>query len=325
MHNTKRKYRLYFRRAQSLVLFTVAMLLLLVASDYMLRAAMRANSLSRVNWLFNSTPDEYDVAILGSSLAKEGIDPGQLSQETGLEIVQLAWGGRGVAEQSLYWELFLQRHACNTLFLELHPRGLEIEAFPHPLDQFRYFQRLDEPAVQRHVARHCGKWRTLLWRFFPMWGVAEFNTQIGWHDLLALRHRDRFDPNAMGGSSIVRTERELDEQRTSVGKPGDRAIDERSTEQFLEILEQCRDKSIRVVAFYPPQYGGMAEADLQSFERYQRLIDQHVPELDITYFTVSHVKYAEQTAYYQDAFHLNSHGCREFTSDLGKFLRDNSQ
>lgn len=306
-------------RGRGLLLVGSICLLVLIANDALLRTAVRLNPISRVNWLYQTPPTEFDIAILGSSLAKEGLDRVQLSQITDRDVVQLAWGGRGLAEQSLYWEIFLNRHDCQLLLLELHPLGLEQDAFQHPLDEFRYLQRLDEPIVERHLIRHCGRWRVWLWRWVPMLGMAEFNTLVGWHDVLALRHGGMFDPNTLGENSTLRTVAELSEQRANPKfQPGNRPIDDRSVTQFVEILELCRAQGIKVVAFYPPKFAGITAADEQSLARYREIFQHQLPGWDVPIYVVRNADYLQEPTCFQDAFHLNSNGCRIFTRELAE-------
>lgn len=302
--------------------FSIALVLLLVANDQLLRFAAKANPASRVNWLFQTPPTSYEIAILGSSMAKESIDPALLAQSSGLPenaVVQLAWGGRGVSEQALYLELFLQRHKCKRLLVELHPRGLEEDVLGHPLDEFRYFTRLDSPIVFRHLTRQFGFLRTKLWQVVPMWGFALFSSQTGWHDVLALRRGEAFDPNKIGQRELNQIT-DLNENQSLLQQqsedpsrqPGFTPISVRSKEQFAEIVELCNISGIEVVAFVPPIYGATTSDNWLA--DYRKILGDEVQILKAA------GSYLTDPAAFSDSLHVNALGRREYTQELAVML-----
>jgi hypothetical protein len=308
-------------RARGIAAVVIVAAVVLLMNDRLLHQAAIDNSTSRVNWLYQTPSTDFDVAILGSSLSKEGIDPVYLSELVDRKVVQLAWGGRGIAEQALYWELFLQRHDCKLLLIELHPSGLEENAFPHPLDEFRYLHHLNDPIVSRHLSRHCGRWPVRMWRWIPMWDIAEFNMFIGWHDLLALRHDAPFDPNRMGENTAIYSAEELRRQRSNATyPPGSRAIDSRSVAQFIEILKLCRARSIEIVAFLPPQFGGISEADFRAIDFYREIIQLALPDKDIPIVLPVDAEYLKDASSFQDAFHLSRTGSHFFTRQIADVI-----
>lgn len=314
-------------RRRSLIWIATATLGLLIVNDWGLRYAARANPSSRVNWLFHSAPTHYAIAILGSSMSKEGVDPDFLSDLTDRQSVQLAWGGRGVSEQALYWELFLERHQCDLLLLELHPRGLEYGVLPHPLDEFRYISRLDHPVVQRHLNRHSGWIQTQAWRFIPMVAMAQFSTQIGWHDVLAWRKRVAFNPNTIHAStkqSALETDPKPESNRTLQlliqryapdRLAGAASENPDSIKQFQEILALCHSKGVQVVAFAPPMFQDNL-ATPGSLARYQELLGPAVPIFS------SQADYLSDPRAFADAFHVNARGRQAYTAELAQFINN---
>lgn len=306
-------------RLLAIAIATTILAIALVTNDRFLRYASRENPDSRVNWIFQSVPTHFDIAVLGSSLSKEGIDPILLEASTNQKVVQLAWGGRGVSEQALYWELFLSQHSCSILLLELHPRGLEADVLAHPLDEFRYIARLDNPIVRRHLSRHCGALKTHVWRWVPMWAMAEFSTQIGWHDLLAIRKGNIFDPNAPADNRHQGIEEQMRRSREKKKRnPGASDISGESLEQFREILALCKKKGIQVIAVYPPMFlGSETEKDTDAIAWYQKLLGN-----GITILKPGNATYMHDASNFQDAFHLSYQGSQKYSELLAKHLHD---
>ncbi len=288
---------------------------LLVVNDRILRVAARRNPASRVNWLYQDPVTQYDVAILGSSMAKEGIDPGDFQRRTGCTAVQLAWGGRGVSEQSLYWKLFLQRHRCRWLVLELHPRGLESDVLPHPLDEFRYVARLDDAIVRRHLVEEFGWFQVALWRWVPMWAMAQFSTQIGWHDVLALRRGERFDPNIPAHNASRGRSVDLQAQRYAAdAPPGRHPIDPHSVARFREIVAAARQHEIEILAVVPPVYRGFAAGEMQWLAEYRSLLGPGTP----VFQPCGEFLFDAQN--FADAWHVNARGRAYYTRALAEWF-----
>lgn len=304
-----------FKRISTIARVAMLVTLIILCNDFVLRIAARKNAASRVNWLFLTNPRTVDVAILGSSLAKECVDPTVLEEQLDGQALQLAWGGRGVSEQALYWELFLARHQTRTLLLELHPRGLEEGLLTHPFDEFRYVARLEDPIVWRHVARRYGWLQASAWRFIPMWSFAHFSTQIGWHDVLALRRGQTFDPNAPADNRHHVQTRQLEAQRSaSDNQPDSTKVSATNVADFKEIVALCERSSVSLVAFVPPIYQGLTKAEEASVARYRDLLGPAVP------IYTPQGDYLEDPKNFQDALHVNHLGSRIFTQDLAQFL-----
>lgn len=256
-------------------------------------------------------------------MAKEGLAPKLLAEQTKQSVVQLAWGGRGVEEQSLYFELFLERHKCEMLLLELHPRGLEEDVFDHPLDEFRYLSRLDNSTIRRHLTRHCGWWQVQVWRWVPMWAWAEFSTQVGWHDVLAWRRGELFEPNKVDGAGPgevqTRSAVELEEQRKEWDKEAKQhQLDAQSVEQFREIIELCERYEVQCVAVFPGVWGDEQWRE-KALKVYSPLLGA---EAAIFIPKGEYLRHAES---YQDAFHLNASGAKAWTLELSRFLKDEAR
>lgn len=308
---------------KALLVSAFVLFVLLVINDQMLSYAAKSNPSSRVNWLFQSEPANYEIAVLGSSMAKEGIDPGLLAKSCGLpaeKVVQLAWGGRGVSEQSLYFELFLERHGCKLLLLELHPRGLESDVLERPLDEFRYLARLNDPIVFRHLSRQFGELQTRLWQRVPMWGFALFSTQVGWHDVLAVRRGEVFEPNRIE----LREHEDLNEQHVATlqkqrgdpgRNPGFTQISSLSQEQFAEIVELCKQRGIQLLAFVPPIYESI-DSD-EWLKTYREILGS-----DIVILRPSG-DYLHESKAFVDSLHVNARGRRQFTQELAGLVIGN--
>ena len=229
--------------------------------------------------------------------------------------MQLAWGGRGISEQLLYLELFLERHHCETLLLELHPRALEDLAFTHPYDEFRYIPRLNNQIIAKNLQQEFGGFRTWVWRWVPMVAFAQFSTQIGWHDVLACRRNQAFDPNAPPDNHHGTTPDELRRQKANPTKQPDAS--QRSDKlrgSWLRLIELCARKDVRIVAVEPPYYEGLLPSEQAAIAELVRALPSGTPIFQPA------GAYLDRTDAFQDAHHLNHIGSEAFTTELASFL-----
>lgn len=300
--------------------WTSVLWLLLWINDQSLRFAARKNPSSRVNWLFLNPDNSYDIAILGSSLAKEGLDPELLSSELDRSVIQLAWGGRGVSEQALYWELFLERNRCKTLLLELHPRGLEEGVLTHPFDEFRYLAHLPDPTIERHLDRHFGSLQVGSWKWIPMLAMAQFNTQVGWHDILGWRRGNAFQPNLRANNNRQTTLETLQqESRDPLKHPGASPISQLSVEQFCDIRRLCKKHGVQIIAFAPAIFRGLGEAEENAMQHYQSLLGREIKILAVQQ------PFLDEPNSFQDYLHLNQRGSVLFTKALAEELEPTTE
>ena len=186
----------------------------LYANDALLRLAVKRNPSTRVNFLLTSPPRTDRIAVLGSSMIANAISAANLSDAVHDDVIQLAVGGQGLQEQALIWELYLARHRCDILLLELHDASLQRGAIPDPLREDRYSAYLDNAIVRQHLVEYCGVLKVLVWQYVPMYAFAEFSSKIGWQDWVGVAKGDPYDvyaPSIYANSTPSRAT--LDKQR----------------------------------------------------------------------------------------------------------------
>lgn len=244
----------------------------------------------------------------------------QLSEAIDGQAIQLATGGQGVQEQSLIWELYLSRHYCDTLVLELHDDSLRVGSLPAPLREDRYVAHLNREIVRRHLKTYSGPSAVWCWRYVPMWAFAEFSSKIGWQDWVGYLKGVPYDPHA---PAIYRpagevSQRTLLRSRQLSVAAAQRPLHESATEALRSILLLAERDGVRVLLVEPPWFGGgvdrSGDASVGQTAARMRL------QLPANRFRFSRSS-VQDAALFDDARHASEIGCRRFTSELARHIR----
>lgn len=317
-----------FRRSRRWIGLTCLIVAGLYANDGMLRFAATRNPGTRLNYLLTTSPRADSVTVLGSSLLANAISTPQLAQAIDGSVIQLALGGQGLQEQALIWELYLSRHRCQTLVLELHEESLRIDGLPVPLREDRYAVHVNQPIVQRHLLAYSGVINVLCWQHLPMWSFAEFSHKVGWHDWVGYLKATPYDPHApalyaRSGSRLAATPRHQ-RRRPPATKPT--AVDPAAVAALNTILVLAKDAGVRVILVYPPRFGGDAR-DLGERDPGERnLGERNLGERDLSLVAPSalvrtplfYFSQLPQTdpLLFDDWRHASAAGARQFTQEL---------
>jgi len=292
----------------------------LYANDSFLRFAVKRNPSTRVNFLLTSSPRTDRIAVLGSSMIANAISAKYLSEAVHDDAIQLAVGGQGLQEQALIWELYLARHRCEVLVLELHVASLQQGAIPDPMREERYSAYLDIAIVRRHLVNYCGPMKVMLWQYVPMYAFAEFSSKIGWQDWVGVAKGEPFDvcaPSIYADSrpslSTLAKQRDKHQQR----KPS--ATDRSAVDALRSILNSARLAGIRVVIVEPPMFEGgqTSERDSQRI-RLQRSEIQSLEQIEFS------IASQQDPAMFDDARHASELGSLQFTKELADALAQGS-
>jgi len=288
----------------------------LYANDSFLRFAVKCNPSTRVNLLLTSPPRIDRIAVLGSSMIANAISAKQLSEAVHDDVIQLAVGGQGLQEQALIWDLYIARHRCEVLVLELHDESLQRGAIPDPLREDRYSAYLDNTIVRRHLAEHCGAMKLMLWQYVPMYAFAEFSSKIGWQDWVGVAKGEAYDvyaPSIYADSQPSLSTLAEQSHKHQKRKPGD--VDRSAVDALRSILNSAMLAGVRVVIVKPPRFdvGQTSERDAQGI----RLQRSEIQSLEQVEFSIASQR---DPTMFDDARHASERGSRQFTNELAAAL-----
>ncbi len=242
---------------KSALWWIIGFLVIVALNDAVLTFAARRNPATRVNFLIAGPRRHDSVVVLGSSMLNSAISTERLQEKTGGSALQLSLGGQGIEEQSLIWELYLSRHRCDVLLLELDDSTLQPGTLPTPLRPDRYVAQLDNEIIRRHLKAYSGRFAVACWRLIPMWAFAEFSTQTGWHDWVGVVKGAAYDPHSPAIYSVAALHDDAwfaAERRSLVAAPK-LPPSTRAAQALSSIIENAKRAGVQVVFVEPPRFG----------------------------------------------------------------------
>jgi len=226
----------------------------------------------KINWIASLTDRHYDLIVVGSSSAYVGVDVPTLQRHLGDEVLNLALNGTAYPEQSLVLESFLSRNSADRALIEVDVWGLTYSGYSYPYNEYKHLPYIDDPITYENLRVNFGS-RAFAWRYVPFLRYAEFNTEIGWPNLVNLA-RGKNPPFDRYGSEL--SDREFNESELeSTRKTGGIRYQLNPTRlaYFRRMLELCRERGIEVILYLTPEYFEIYElqknrdALVQEYER----------------------------------------------------------
>jgi hypothetical protein len=254
-----------------------------------------------------------DVAIYGSSRAWVHIDPQVIEEKTGLSAFNLGIDGHNFQLQYLRHQVLLEKNSIPRLIIvsvdiftlrkhgELYnsdqflPYMLNNALIRHSTERYKGFSCFD---YSLPLVRYYGKkWligRALVYSIFPM------NTTDA-------RHK---------GFKGIEQKWNNDFEKAKAGMSRYEVVfDPETVELFERFLMECRQKGIRVVLVYTPEYiegQRFVKNRDEVFSRYRHLAEKFsIPLLDYSGDDI-----CSQKVYFYNANHLNKTGASLFTNKL---------
>ncbi|HWB13969.1 MAG TPA: hypothetical protein VG826_32375 [Pirellulales bacterium] len=249
-----------------------------------------------------------------------------LAEELRADVVDLSADGRAYPESKLVLELFLARHAAETLLFEVDTWGITTGGYSYPFHEYEFLPYIRDDMISRSVAEVCGPWRAARWKYLPMWAYGEFNEQIG----VASFSRK----SLLGGSTseVYGTGPEvfLEKVLPATGDPrfaqelgetpGEPEISAERQRACRRILEVARGQGVNIVMFLAPahrEWKSRFPGEAGRVAWYRKLAcDFKVPLL-----VVDDAEGFQDRRLYADASHLNASGARIFTRCLAEFVK----
>lgn len=246
-----------------------------------------------------SMPDSIDWLIVGSSRASHHYDTPFIQDSIGIKVFNLGLDGRGLTYHEAAVKSYLQYHKPDTIILELLPDDLKgtlnnrikilypyMDANPTVEDVANRIDSDNKWLLKSHLLRYNSAILELTKSLMHPYN----NSQLGYEPL---------EPN-----------HNPDIKETIAKERGD--IDETARQSLLEIIEVCRQNGVKLIIAYSPEYV-IRDYDLPITEICDSL---GVELLDFRDYRLE----IPANEYFNDDYHLNRVGAREYTKQVIKEL-----
>ena len=280
-----------------LILKTVAMtLLVLVVLDFLYTTVyLHADHRGKVDTVYNSTSQNYDVVILGSSRANNHFVT-QLFEEKGLKTFNYGMSGSHLFEASLLLKLMVERkYIIKNLIIdadlgisnENRADGVAAKFLPYIHSS---------QTIKNHFSAEPDFWQLY---YIPFYRYIEFDAPIGFREIVKTARKEPTNTLENGGFHA------LGNKKGNM-KNDIRALKPIRNKYFEEIKQICATNNIKLIALMTPMCTNVKGMDY--FEKVNKIY----PEIH------NYENAVEGDQYFSSCGHLNTSGARLFTSKIIK-------
>lgn len=228
----------YFLLKTAIVLFvTMALLDVLYTTVY-----LQSNGRSKIDYLYQSKDNEYDVVFLGSSRVNNHFVP-RIFQEQGYKTVNFGITRSRLEESALQLKLMLERHyKVKNLILQV---DLNINTNDHS-EAIRslFMPYIHQSAVIRAHYQHISEYNALL--YVPFYRYMHYDARIGFREMYQsaihkptnAMHHDGFYPLPLGKGKMIPADLSKYSPKHNIA--------------YEEIKQLCAKNHIRLIAVTTP-------------------------------------------------------------------------
>ena len=240
----------------------------------------------RVKWIKSQDTLNHDYVILGSSRAKNVLQPELIDSLTGLSGINLGLNASGPLEIKLMLLEYLKKGTPQYLFVQTDYRTSET---PDKVGSVAWMPYITEDAIYSEFKTYGKKYffRHLL----PYYRFVEFSPNIGTRNLfLTIAHKERDVMQFQGYEPIYG---EMTEASKATAN-----LDPSPNQHLLDIVEIAKKNSIKVYFFTAPIYD--SDFDFSFYHGYLKNYTDFSEDI-------------KTLKMYENVTHLNDKGATEFT------------
>lgn len=260
-----------------------------------------------------------DILILGSSRALAHYDPRIIERKTGLRSFNIGLNGSQTDMQVARLKVYLRHNKPPfALVFNLDSFSFQI-THGGVYDPAQYMPYLNEPDIYDALKRiDPNIWKS---KVIPLYGYTVEDLRFTW--ILGVRGLLHLWPVEDHFQGFASRDAAWNEQfeRFRASRPNGFRVDVEApgVEQMEELLTLCRDRHIRVILVYSPEYiesqkitNNRAEI-LSKFEELSR-------KYQVALWDYSDSAISASRAYFQNSQHLNAQGAELFSLELAEKL-----
>jgi hypothetical protein len=295
-----------FMFLRKLVLFTLLFWAANSIVAVLIAPRVRLNLHDKYHWVMSRRGEHYHTALVGSSRVENCIDAREFERVTGKSCINLGVGGAGAVDQYLLLHEFLRDNTLDEVLLQLDYLTL-MDYFTYGFRDYEWLCYDENDIVKEALIKQRGLTRYIVWKCAPFVRLMEFSSQYRYFLTVVPPHHSAWDDTR--GTRLLNSGGQPDTNFASFH------VDRQSMDYLKKIVQLCRQKGIRIIAFQTP-YPAVIET----------LTDRTLSDREIRGFCAlerlklhdfSRVFYDRPELFY-DRHHLNVGGSVAFSRLLGE-------
>jgi hypothetical protein len=258
------------------------------------------------------------IVVTGSSRALAHFDPRILAQTTGRSAFNIGRNGAQTDMQVAFLRTYLRHNAKPSLVLH------SVDAFSFVVSSeiynpVQYVPYLDEPdlyAALGRVVPHVWKWRHV-----PLYGYAVEDMRFGWLlGIQAFLGRTPAEDHFLGFKPDSRPWTE-DFGRFQAAHPDgvEFGIKPEGVAEMEGLVTLCKSRGIPLLLVFSPEYHEMQALQRDRPAVLSRLADM-ATRYGVPFWDYSASEISRDRECFYNSQHLNAHGARRFSEELGRRL-----
>nr|WP_315255386.1 hypothetical protein [uncultured Flavobacterium sp.] len=278
------------------VLFTIIVLLVLLDFAYS-KVYLNSSSRGKIDHVYNSKNENYDVVILGSSRANNHF-VSQMFEDKGLKTFNYGMSGGHLFEADLLLKLMIERHyKIKNIILEADLNLSNEHRADGIFSKFLPYLHNSET-----IATHFSTEEDFNYLYYiPFYRYIRFDPQIGFRETVKTASKERTSnlQNA-GYYPLLKNKKGNMKNNLASLKPL------KHNKYYEEIKQICKDNKINFIAVMTPMCENTK--GINYFDKVQKLY----PEIH------NYENVVKEDQYFSSCGHMNDNGARLFTARILK-------
>jgi hypothetical protein len=282
---------LFFVLKILIITFIIAVILDLVYSEVYLMS----NNRSKIGYIYNSNPKEYDVVVLGSSRANNHFVP-QMFEDKGLKTFNFGMQGSKLFESDLVLKLLLEKkNKIKNVIIDVDVTLKSENISEATVLKFYPYLKFSS-AIQTHF-RNLPDFNFNY--YVPFYRYAKYETKIGFREMLFCSINKKSKELDFGGYSALEKNKNKLEENLS-------GISPKRNQYYEEIKQICKDNKINLIAVMTPMCENTK--GINYFDKVQKLY----PEIH------NYENAVKEDKYFSSCGHMSDEGARLLTARILK-------
>lgn len=274
-------------------------------------------------WALSKSGNSYDAAVLGSSRAFDSFDMQMLNNLTQKKIINLAANGSGYVDNYLTLHQFLRNgNTIEELLLQVDIYSLNAkQSFSNAFHTYQFLPYWEDETIKLGIEEYLQRDEKYLWNVFPAVRYFKYNKYFSIKEVLK-RYRiaasQQISPFELSlGGPPQKVEDGAD--KIFAKKQNERSLDSVDIKYLTNIVEMCREKNIRVIAYKAPEHETQKNS-IKNYNVLEKKVDTILKDLGLNYLLPPQ-DIEKNLRYFYDGTHLNKLGAEAFTKKFADVCR----
>jgi hypothetical protein len=262
------------------------------------------------------------VIFIGSSRTHTTINPAVVDSTTGLSTYNAGMEGAVISEFKMVFDGYLLHHPIpKMLVLTIDQNSLKETG--EMFDQTKYFPFLNKNRfIENEFGSNDG--HVTLLKYFPFLEVIYMDDYVKNNAVKGLMSKTEIKKGAFqykgflsNGTKCIDTAA----RKKNLLANADISLQKETLSDLDAIIKTCKQKDIRLIITYAPQYGNLNENVSKTFQSFINVMDSTTKSNNIKFYRDDQLPLNKNPCFFANAGHTNTQGAMAYSKILGQRLK----